>query len=464
VFSNDAQGRSVYGRLMAGTQNLAGLLGYLMALPVPISGTGTLSTYLECCLRNDFHRRADEQTALQLLQQGADPFGSLTGASPLVLAVRLGWQRVVDALLACGCDVNAPDAAGLTALHHAALLGRDGMLKPLILAGGDPERRARDGQSALGVALLNGNTASLAWLSWPNWHLPGRRLCGQDVPAAVLAGDVEAVKRLLELGLPVNAFDSKGSTALVHACGQGQTALVRLLMTHGADAGIAAVSSVSALWAALSQAHTEVLQELLLGGADVNQTVAGFPPLHLASALGSTEHAAMLLEYGADIQARDAQAQTALHAAAGFLTSEKAKLDSVLLIDSLLRADIPTDAADKHGQTALHLLCGASLQKSQTLKEGLVLSALDRLLQEAPAIDALDARGFTPLHHAAARGYSQLASRLLRAGADRQLRDNLGRSAYDFAVMGGFSETANLLQDRPERVDIASLLIKKDQG
>ena len=464
VFSSDAQGRSVYGRLMAGTQNLAGLLGYLMALPVPISGTGTLSTYLECCLRNDFHRRADEQTALQLLQQGADPFGSLTGASPLVLAVRLGWQRVVDALLACGCDVNAPDAAGLTALHHAALLGRDGMLKPLILAGGDPERRARDGQSALGVALLNGNTASLAWLSWPNWHLPGRRLCGHDVPAAVLAGDVEAVKRLLELGLPVNAFDSKGSTALIHACGQGQTALVRLLMTHGADAGIAAVSSVSALWAALSQAHTEVLQELLLGGADVNQTVAGFPPLHLASALGSTEHAAMLLEYGADVQARDAQAQTALHAAAGFLASEKAKLDSVLLIDSLLRADIPTDAADKHGQTALHLLCGASLQKSQALKEGLVLSALDRLLQEAPAIDALDARGFTPLHHAAARGYSQLASRLLRAGADRQLRDNLGRSAYDFAVMGGFSETANLLQDRPERVDIASLLIKKDQG
>jgi ankyrin repeat protein len=172
----------------------------------------------------------------------------------------------------------------------------------------------------------------------------------------------------------------------------------------------------------------------------------------------------MLLEYGADVQARDGQTQTALHAAAGFLTSEKAKLDSVLLIDSLLRAGIPTDAADKHGQTALHLLCGASLQKSQALKEGLVLSALDRLLQEAPAIDALDARGFTPLHHAAARGYSQLAARLLRAGADRQLRDNLGRSAYDFAVMGGFSETANLLQDRPERVDIASLLIKKDQG
>jgi ankyrin repeat protein len=464
LFSKDAQGHSVYRRLMAGTQNFAGLLGYLMAMPLPISGSGTLAAYLECCLRNDFHRRTDEQAALQLLQQGADPFGTFGGASPLVLAVRLGWQRIVEALLACGCDTNAPDNAGLTALHHAALLGRDGMLKALILAGADPERRARDGQSALGVALLSGNSTSVAWLSWPNWKLPGRHLYGQDVPASVLVGDAEAVKRLLELGLSVNAFDSKGSTALIHACGQGQATLARLLLARGADAGIAASSGVNALWAALSQVHTEVLQELLFGGADVNQAVAGFSPLHLASALGSTEHAAMLLEYGADVQARDAQSQTALHAAAGFLVSEKAKLDSVLLIDILLRAGIPRDAADKHGQTVLHLLCGASLQKSQTLKEGLVLSALDRLLQESPAVDALDARGFTPLHHAAARGYGQLAARLLRASADRQLRDNLGRSAYDFAVMGGFSETANLLQDRPERVDIASLLIKKDQG
>lgn len=464
LFSIDAQGRSVYRRLMSGSQNLAGLLSHLMSLPVPISGSGTLAAYLECCLRNDFHRRADEQAALQLLQHGADPFGAIAGSTPLALAVRLGWQRVVEALLASGCDVNAPDAAGLTALHHAAQLGRDGMLKLLILAGGDPERRARDGQSPFGVALLNGSAEAIAWLSWPNWHLPSRRLCGSDIPAAVLAGDGEAVKRLLALGLPVNGFDGKGSTALIHACGQGRTAVVRLLLAHGADTGLAAVSGANALWAALSQGHTEVLQELLLAGTDVNQSVAGFPPLNLAAGLGSTEHAAMLLEYGADVQARDGQLQTALHSAAVFLTSEKAKLDSVLLIDSLLRAEIATDAADKHGQTALHLLCGAGLQKSQTMKEALVLSALDRLLQNSPLVDALDARGFTPLHHAAARGYSQLAARLLRAGADRQLRDNLGRSAYDFAVMGGFSDTANLLQDRPERVDIASLLIKKDQG
>ena len=53
---------------------------------------------------------------------------------------------------------------------------------------------------------------------------------------------------------------------------------------------------------------------------------------------------------------------------------------------------------------------------------------------------------------------------MLQAGADKNRRDNLGRSAYDFAVMGGFSEVANRLQDKPERVDIASLLNRKDQA
>ena len=172
----------------------------------------------------------------------------------------------------------------------------------------------------------------------------------------------------------------------------------------------------------------------------------------------------MLLESGADCGVADANGQNALHACAVYLCSDKARLDSVILVDMLIRAGVSPAAADAHQQTPLHLFCGAALQKTQSLKEGLVLSAIDRLLQEAPAVDAVDARGFTPLHHGAARGYGQLVERLLKAGADRNRRDNLGRSASDFAVMGGFSEVANRLQDKPERVDIASLLNRKDQA
>lgn len=466
LFSRDAHGRDVYRRLLQGAQNPSALLSHCLAAGETVSGNGTLAAYLDCCLHNDFGRRADEQFALQLLAQGADAFAAAEGgmAPPLVTAVRLGWQRLCDALLALGADANAPDAAGLTALHFAAQSGNTGLLKTLLAAGADAERRAGDGQTPLGSALINAHAEAARWLSWPRWPLPGRRLHGGDLSAAAAAGDHDAVARLLALGVPVDGVDAKGSTALIHACGQGRLDTVALLLANGADAGKPARGGVTPLWAALSQMHGEVLRALLAHGIEVNQAVAGFPPLNLACVGGDPEPVALLLEHGADIGAVDGQGQNALHACCGYLASERARLESVVLVDSLIRAGAAVDAVDKYGQTPMHLLCGAGLQKGQTLKEDLALSALDRLLQASPAVDAPDARGFTPLHHAAARGYGRLVGRLLAAGADRSRRDNLGRSAYDFAVMGGFSETANLLQDRPERVDIASLLVKKDQG
>ncbi|MBP6534275.1 MAG: ankyrin repeat domain-containing protein [Arenimonas sp.] len=462
----DASGKSVYQRLLHTSQNQAGLLHFLLSKNQAITGGGSLAAFLESCLQYDFSRRSDEQLALCLLQQGADPFsGTVTGGSPpIVLAVRLGWQRLCQALLALGVDANAADSAGMAALHFAAQLGRGALLQELIAFGADPEQRAVNGQTPLGLAYMHADPHGIEWLSWSDWRLPGRRLLGADLPGTVLAKDLPALKKLLRLGIAVNEPDQKGCTALIHACGQGQADMVRLLLKHGADAKLPARSGATALWASISQAHTEVLEELLQHGTDANQPVAGYPPLNLACLSGVPEQIALLLECGADSAAVDANGQNALHASAVFLSSDKARLDAVILVDMLIRVGVSADAADIHQQTPLHLLCGAALQKGQALKEGLVLSAIDRLLRELPDIDAVDARGFSALHHCAARGYGQLVDCLLQAGADKHRRDNLGRSASDFAVMGGFSEVANRLQDRPERVDIASLLNKKDQA
>jgi uncharacterized protein len=466
IFCEDTTGLTVYQRLMQTQQNQSALLQYFLSKNQAITGSGSLAAFLESCLHHDFSRRFDEQLALHLLQQGADPFsGTIAGKSPpIVLAIRLGWQRLSHVLLELGVDANNPDSAGMTALHFAAQLGRSTLLQELILHGADPEQRANNGQTPQGLAIMQADSPCIECLTWPLWQLPKRKLHGGDLPGAVLSKDFSAVKKLLQLNLPVNTLDHKGSTALIHACGQGQADIVALLLTHGADTAIPARSGASAVWAAISQAHVGVLEQLLIHGADANQCVAGYPPLNLASLSGATEQVALLLEYGAESSTIDSHGQTALHACAGFLTSDKARLDAVIMVDMLLRAGVSVAATDSHEQTALHILCGAALQKTQSLKEGLVLSAIDRLLQESPSIDAVDSRGFTALHHCAARGYGQLVERLISSGADKNRRDNLGRSAHDFAVMGGFSDVANRLQDRPERVDIASLLTKKDQA
>lgn len=465
IFCEDAAGLTVYQRLMQTHQNQSDLLQYFLSKNQVITGSSCLAAFLESCLHHDFSRRCDEQLALLLVQQGADPFcGTATGKSPpIVLAIRLGWQRLSKVLLELGVDANSTDSAGMSALHFAAQLGRSTLLQELVLHGANPEQRANNGQTPLGLATIQADSACIECLSWPEWQLPKRKLHGGDLPSAVLSKDISAVKKLLRLNLPVNILDYKGSTALIHACGQGQAEMVALLLSYGANISIPARSGASAVWAAISQGQVNILQQLLTHGADANQAVAGYPPLNLACLSGNTEQVALLLEYGAVSSAIDSHGQNALHACAGFLTSDKARLDAVIMVDMLLRVGVPLSECDNHEQTVLHLFCGAALQKTQSLKEGVVLSAVDRLLQESPSIDAVDSRGFTALHHCAARGYGQLVERLISSGADKNCRDNLGRSAYDFAVMGGFSEVANRLQDRPERVDIASLLTKKDQ-
>ena len=464
LFSVDAIGVTVYQRLLETNQNQSSTLYYFLANGQSISGAGSLALYLESCLLHDYSRRSDEQLALYLLQQGACPFSKarIDGAPPLSIAVRLGWHLLAKAMLETGVDTNATDCAGLTALHHAAQFGRITFIYELIKYGALPDKRAMNGQSAFGIALTQADNACIVALNWSNWNLPGRKLQASDLPAAVLAKDINATKKLIDLGVPLDGYDQNGSTALIHASGQGLQAIVTFLLQQGADTKIAAKGGATALWAAISQSHTDILRILLEAGAHTNQMVAGYPPLNLACLSGNTEQVSLLLEYGADVALVDIHGHNALHACAAFLSSEKARLDAIILVDILVRAGVEINRADALGLTPIHLFCGANLQKTQKLKEGLVLSALDRILQEQVEIDAIDARGFTALHHVAARGYAQLIEKLLLAGADRNRRDNLGRSAYDFSVMGGFTEVANRLQDKPDRVDIASLLVKKD--
>ena len=69
----------------------------------------------------------DAEWVRDLLKSGADPNVRDTGRSgltPFVLAFRLARPDVIAAFLEdWRCDWNKPDAAGLTAVHHAAAAG-----------------------------------------------------------------------------------------------------------------------------------------------------------------------------------------------------------------------------------------------------------------------------------------------------------------------------------------------------
>ena len=255
-----------------------------------VGGRGGLARFLHACLRGEHTTRGHEQLALALLERGADAFGGAPSDPPLVLAIRLGWQRLVEALLAAGADPNPRDARGHTAIHRAATLGRESALRVLIRAGALPHWLARRPDRARQLALAAGRRDLTHWLEWRGWPLPGRAAAAADLPAAAIAGDADAVQRLLELGLPVDGIDAQGCTALLRAAGGGHDVVRALLLERGADTALSARTGATPLSAAISMRHVGVVDRLLRAGADPDQALpGGVTPLMLAAALGLPE-------------------------------------------------------------------------------------------------------------------------------------------------------------------------------
>ena len=426
------------------------------------AGGGAFAAWLAACLAQAADARAQD-FALELLERGADPFGaSPTGDPPLALAVRLHWPRLLQRLIAHGVDLDARDGRGMSALHLAAALGREDELKQLVTAGAAPDRRAADGQTPLGVALAAGRRDLADWLDWRGWRLPRRALQASDVPAAAIVGDADAVRRLLDLGLPVDAVDSQGCSALLRAAGGGHRALVDLLLARGANPALAANTGATPLSAAVSMRQPEIVERLLEAGAGLEQRLPGeVTVLMLAAALGLPELVARLLQAGADLHATDAQGLTPLHCATlyGFTARDRTRL--VALLDTLLLAGADPQQSAAGGVTPLLLLLGARAEPGTPSTEEVVLAGLERLFDEEVRLDARDQRGFGPLHLAALHGLLRIAQALLREGSDPDQRDALNRTPREIAVMRGYVDVAAELAppgNPPTQVSMARFL------
>ena len=427
------------------------------------AGQGGLARFLAGCITGPVDP-SGERFALELLERGADPFGvSEAGDPPLALAVRLRWHALLRRLVALGVDLDARDGRGMTALHLAAVLGCEDALKTLLAAGASPDRRAADGQTPLGIALAAGRRDLAAWLDWRGWKLPGRPLRPTDMPAAAMAGDLDAVRRLLQLGLPVDAVDAQGCTGLLRASGGGHREVVDLLLSRGADPARAAKTGATPLSAAVSMRQPEIVQRLLTAGAGLEQRLPGeVTVLMLAAALGLPDLASRLLQAGADLHAQDAQGLTPLHCATlyGFTARDRTRL--VALFDTLLLAGADPHRSDQHGVTPLLLLLGARAEPGTQSNEDVLLAALERLLDEDVKLDVRDARGFGPLHLAGLHGLQRVAQRLLSAGADANLRDALNRTPREIALMRGFVDVAAELATTPTAPGISMARFLRD--
>jgi ankyrin repeat protein len=137
----------------------------------------------------------------------------------------------------------------------------------------------------------------------------------QDVFEASALGDLETVRRLATANPgAVNSFAADGFYPLGLAAFFGHRAIVEFLLKNGADVKTAArnAQKVTALHGAVARRDVEIVKMLLEAGADPNaRQERGFVPLHDAAMNGNTALVELLLKHGARADAKTDDGKTA---------------------------------------------------------------------------------------------------------------------------------------------------------
>ncbi|XP_074196316.1 oxysterol-binding protein-related protein 1 isoform X2 [Rhinolophus sinicus] len=157
--------------------------------------------------------------------------------------------------------------------------------------------------------------------------------------------------------------------------------------------------------------HRQVVQDLLKAGAEVNiLNDMGDTPLHRAAFTGRKELVMLLVEYNADTTVVNGSGQTAKE-----VTHDKE-------IRNML------EAVERTQQRKLEELLLAAAREGKTAE---LIALLNR--PNPPDVNCSDQLGNTPLHCAAYRAHKQCALKLLKSGADPNLKNKNDQKPLDLA-------------------------------
>ncbi|CAL7934148.1 unnamed protein product [Xylocopa violacea] len=257
------------------------------------------------------------------------------------------------------------------------------------------------------------------------------------VQLAAWQGRIDLLELFYKNGADINATDKIGRCALFHAAHRGNCEVVNWLLEHGActqnRVGIDSCSKTA----------SESSSKISFIGRDLPTPECwGRSPLHQAVKNNHSEVVKILVNAGADVNARDERGITPLLLAGSTVAREDCNEMSKFndIVDVLVSAKASTNVVHPDtGTTALH---SAAMLGSP--------SATKKLLNGgAWPLYRCKSTGSTPLHLAASTDSPEILSILLESIPSGQVdvRDNINRTPLHRASYQGHRECVQILID-----------------
>ncbi|XP_029205558.2 uncharacterized protein [Acropora muricata] len=396
---------------------------------------------------------SSEDDFLKDIEEKQNPnFVNSYGLSALCMAVKaFKSPSLVEKLLKMNADPNFESYIGRfigtrktkkpsgSPLHVAAWLRHPGITKILLDGGADPNTVASNSLTPL-LLVLN-NTG---------------RMRQRNEPFSEQAA-LDVMKLLIDNGADVTAVDNTETdgTSLLHMAAKGGHLIIvnYLLSLRALDVNCRDVHGETSLMIAASSSDGhELLEELLLHGADPNfRDMAGCTALHIAVGCTCVKSVEILIQNGADVNIKDNFCQTALHVASR--PNKSSSKSNVEVMKSLLSNNADANAADNQGRRPLHLTVIDN-------KDTLDTAALECLLEHDADPSLTDAIERMPLSYYTAFDGDDIPKQiglLSRGCSNLNHKDIMGKPPL-FGILWYFMERRNIMKEESDIVEFEKVI------
>jgi uncharacterized protein len=186
--------------------------------------------------------------------------------------------------------------------------------------------------------------------------------------------------------------------------------------------------NLSQLFEAVMSKNIAEIDRVLQEDVAINdQDENGFTALMLAATRGDAQSFAYLLKRQADVNLRNDIGQNALMIAG--------KTGYIPIVEAVIASGAAVSDLDNEGRSAI----------DWTITGGDFREIISLLISRGADVNSLDSNGFTPLMRAAILGRLESATRLLKAGANKDMILH-GKTAAEMAEDRGFNQLSEQIK------------------